>query len=148
MSAQVTDPADLFEQVKSLAGKWSGINEDGELVKIDYRLSANASIVVETWDFANGMEALTIYHMDGQDLMAAHYCPIGNQPMLKLTTPAAMPHLKFAFESARNIKGPEQGYEQAFELMLKPDGKLWRSETYMENGMPDTNATLFSRLRN
>lgn len=85
-SAQEVGPADVFNQLKSLVGAWEGKTETGRLLRVDYKLSAGETVLVETWTLGAGRESMTLYHMDNQDLVATHYCPIGNQPRLRPKT--------------------------------------------------------------
>ncbi|RZV34719.1 MAG: hypothetical protein EX271_13395, partial [Acidimicrobiales bacterium] len=97
------DHTDIFESLKKLVGDWRGINEAGEPVLVNYRMSANDSTLVESWTFANGMDALTMFHMNGETLMATHFCPIGNQPRFVLETQTPSGFLKFEFLDATNL---------------------------------------------
>jgi hypothetical protein len=82
-------PAETFEALKKLCGEWKGTTANGGAEKITYRLIAADTVLLEAWVLSSGREALTVYHRDGDDLIATHYCPRGNQPRLKLTSASA-----------------------------------------------------------
>lgn len=136
----------VFDQLKSLVGNWQGINEDKNPVSIAYKLSANDTVLVEDWTFANGMEALTLYSMDEAILTASHYCPLGNQPRLVLTQQLETGVLLFEFHSAMNLPDENTQHEHAFDLLLVDGNTLVRNETYCTDGQAEENGTTFSRM--
>lgn len=137
----------LFLGLQTLVGEWHGINEDGEATYVTYSMTANDTALVETWKFQNDMEALTIYHMDGDLLMAMHYCPIGNQPRLDLKEQSEDGTLSFECVSATHLKSFKDPHEHAFTLKINKDGSLYRNETYVEdNGQYESNGILFERV--
>ena len=140
------DHGTIFERLKSLTGDWAGVDEKGEPTFVNYKMTASETALVENWTFHNGNEALTIYHMDFETLMAMHYCPIGNQPRLDLQTQTTDGTLKFQCVSATHLKSFEDPHEHAFDLKLNRDGTLYRTETYMEkDGQLRSNGILFKR---
>ncbi len=76
--------ADSFSSLASLVGQWTGFAYDGQALRVTYSLHANESVLMENWQF-RGTDALTLYHLDNETLMATHYCPLCNQPRLELT---------------------------------------------------------------
>lgn len=135
----------IFEDLKALVGDWRGMNEDGESVAVKYSLSANNSVLVEQWFFHNDMEALTLYHLDGASLMATHYCPLGNQPRLELKHRAIDGTLEFEFVSATNLARVEDEHEHSFDLRVIDENTIRRNETYLTEGVTETNGTTFHR---
>ena len=96
-----------FQQLKGLVGEWRGQRPDGREIGVTYRLSARDSVLVETWSLGPGLESLTIYHMDGAELMATHFCPQGNQPRLRMKR-AAGSRFDFTFYDATGVKSARQ----------------------------------------
>lgn len=141
------DHHQVFHRLKSLVGRWEGINEDGDPVSINYKLSANDTVLVEDWKFDNEMEALTLYSMDDDTLTAMHYCPIGNQPRLHLKRQLNTGVLMFEFHSAMNFPDKNAEHENSFDLLLIDDNKFVRNETYCAHGEAKKNGTTFSRIK-
>lgn len=135
----------VFSSISNLVGDWSGTNEEGHPVSVRYTMTANNTAVVEQWYFHKDMEALTIYHLDGDQLMAMHYCPIGNQPRLDLKRQLKDGTLEFEFSAATNLTTPNEPHEHAFNLRIIDDETVRRNETYVENGVAETNGTTFHR---
>ena len=76
-------PDQAFQALKSLVGAWQGRTEAGRTFLVSYRLTANDTVLVETWTMSPTRQSMTVYHMDGDGLIATHYCPQGNQPRLQ-----------------------------------------------------------------
>ncbi|MGH8500134.1 MAG: hypothetical protein ACRERV_15215, partial [Methylococcales bacterium] len=51
-----------FKQLSGLVGDWSGKSASGREHKVNYRLSAGGSVLVETWSLSSGRESMTLYH--------------------------------------------------------------------------------------
>jgi len=142
-----TNPGEVFEQLKTLVGEWEGKTDAGRVLRVSYRLVANNTVLVETWTLAPQREALTLYHMDNGSLMATHYCPLGNQPRLRLKVPSTSPSFIFEFVSATNLPKTELAHQHQFEIQLLGTDSFSRSETYVENGTAESERVTYSRAR-
>ena len=113
---------------------------------MDYRLSANGSVLVETWTWPDrAIEGLTLYHMDVDRLTATHYCPIGNQPRLYFDPLGKAPGYTFEIESVTNLSDPATGHNTAITIELLGERSFARSETYVAAGVPDTERSTYRR---
>jgi hypothetical protein len=101
---------------------------------------------VETWTLSPTRESLTLYHRDGADLLATHYCPIGNQPRLRLATDKPGPRFQFEFVGATNLPSPDAAHQHSFWVELRGADTLVRSETYVEKGEEGTEVVTFQRV--
>jgi hypothetical protein len=94
-----------LDRLKALAGEWVAA-EDSEMVKKGdlvsrYVVSAGGSAVVETVFPGSQHEMVTVYHLDGSDLVLTHYCMEGNQPRMRAKATGS--RLDFAFDGGTNI---------------------------------------------
>lgn len=137
---------DVFERLKGLVGEWSGRSGSGRELRVSYRLLAGGSALVEHWTLSPTRDSMTIYHLDGAQLMATHYCPLGNQPRLRLQRPASMQELRFEFFDATNLPDPAAAHQQSFFLRFQGADSFVRGETYVEKGKPDSETVTFTRL--
>ena len=76
-----------LDRLKALAGEWVAA-EDNEMAKkgdlvARYAVSAGGTAVVETVFPGSTHEMVTVYHLDGPDLVLTHYCMEGNQPRMR-----------------------------------------------------------------
>jgi hypothetical protein len=133
-TADAPTAADVFAKLATLAGDWSGTFDNGRAHRVNYRLSAGGTVLVETWTLAPGRESITMYYLDGEDLFATHYCPQGNQPRLRWI-PAANPgRFDFALKDGGNLSIPGGWHQHLMWLRLDAADSFSRSETYVENG--------------
>jgi hypothetical protein len=94
-----------FERLKALAGEWVA-TEDGPMTRkgelaARYAVSAGGSAVVETVFPGSPHEMVTVYHLDGSDVVLTHYC-MGNQPRMRARD-AKAERLDFAYDGGTNI---------------------------------------------
>lgn len=115
-----------FARIASLEGRWLVAETDA--LEIVFEITARGQTVIERWETASGLHSMTVYHRDGEKVVATHYCPQGNQPRFE-TVASDKDHIAFAF---RDISGFEEGESHAFSLdfTFNNDGSLIRSETY------------------
>jgi hypothetical protein len=135
----------VFAKLQTLVGEWEGKTEKGRVLKVSYRLTANNTVLVETWTLSPTRESLTLYHMDNESLIATHYCPIGNQPRLRLKEGGSASVFLFEFVSATNLPKPELAHQHRFEMELLEPNSFARSETYLENGKGEPERIVYSR---
>ena len=77
---------------------------------------------------------MTVYTMDGDRIIATHYCPQGNAPRLELSRSGADGTHYFEFLDGANLQKAEGFHEHAFWIRLDSPDSLARSETYIANG--------------
>lgn len=103
-----SEAAARFELLKSLAGTWRVLppaeGEAGVTGTFNYRVTAAGSAVIETLFVGSGHEMVSVYTLDGDDLLMTHYCAVGNQPHCKAAAGGALNTLKFEFVKLVNGK--------------------------------------------
>lgn len=143
--ATKADAAASFAALKRLVGTWRTKRPAGRVVSVVYRLTAGGTVLMETWDLGPDRESVTVYHLDRSVLLATHYCPIGNQPRLRLASVDPR-HLRFVFLDATGLDTPEESHQHAFGIDFVGDDRIVRTETYVEAGKPDTDTLIFDRV--
>ncbi len=100
-----------LEKLKSLAGDWQGKDSKGGALKVSYQLISNGSSVMETLMPAKEPSMVTIYHLDGDNLMMTHYCSMANQPRMRAAAaPGDVKKLDFSFVDATNLASPSDAH--------------------------------------
>src|SRR5262245_40955500 len=89
-------PDQAFQSLKALVGDWQGRTAEGRTFLVSYRLIANDTVLVESWTMSPTRTSMTVYHMDGDALIATHYCPQGNQPRLQYRPEQSGQRLEFS----------------------------------------------------
>ena len=108
-----------FASLASLAGTWQGPAE-GEQALVLYRVVAGGSVVMETLFASTEHEMITMYHLDGAELVATHYCAAGNQPRFKLDRAHSTPtKLVFAFAGGSNVNPKRDTHVHGGEIEIK-----------------------------
>jgi len=100
-------PADgkaALERLKSLAGEWQGAvgSKGGPPASIRYEVGSGGTIVRELLFPGTEHEMLSVYHLVDGQLVATHYCALGNQPRFKLQA-ATADELVFGFAGGTNF---------------------------------------------
>jgi len=144
-AAEQITPRAAFKQLQTLVGEWEGKTEKGRVLKVSYRLTANNTVLVETWTLGPQRESMTLYHMDNESLIATHYCAIGNQPRLRFKEGGSASLFAFEFVSATNLPKPEAAHQHRFEMELLEPNSFARSETYLENGKGEPERIVYTR---
>jgi hypothetical protein len=76
-----------FERVKQLVGAWEGTSsmvKAGEKVRVEYKLTAGGSALVETLSPGKEGEMVSVYHDQKGKLAMTHYCMLRNRPHMTL----------------------------------------------------------------
>jgi hypothetical protein len=126
---------DGFQRLKALEGDWidaDGIFGEKGKVAVTYRVSGAGHTVVETFPVGTAYEMVTVYHLDGSEIVLTHYCTSNTQPRMKSkglqgnvlafefaggsnidpTTTSHMHAAKFEFVSADEIKATWENWSQ------------------------------------
>jgi hypothetical protein len=144
---------DAFAELGQLVGAWESVGEAGRRHTVSYRLTANGSVLVETWTLAPGREALTLYYKNGGMLKAAHYCPQGNQPRLRVDGGDSRAGHMFREMGGSNLNERGGYHQHAFWLHVAGRNAFSRPEFYAPNvpleasSAPMDNARLWRTLR-
>ena len=95
-----------LEKMKTLVGTWVAADKDGkptdETVSV-IKLTAGGSAIHETLFPGQPHEMVSIYTVDGQDLVMTHYCMLSNQPRMKAKTKSLDNKLNFEFAGGSNF---------------------------------------------
>lgn len=73
-----------FRTLQGLVGSWrltKPATDKQRAFRIIYRMISANTALVESFGDPAGQPTETIYHLDGDRLMATHYCAQGNQPV-------------------------------------------------------------------
>ncbi len=111
-SAADTTSEAAFDRLKSLVGEWRGEHGDGQVSRKIYKLTANGQALAEEYNRLDrdDYDMLTVYHLNGDDLMLTHYCIAGNQPRMVSETSGDPDTLVFSFHDASGIDQPGEAH--------------------------------------
>lgn len=128
--------AAAFEKLKALAGTWSAtmLTPDGEKTTVVYRVTGNGSVVMETMFAGSDHEMINMYTLEGDSVIATHYCSAGNQPVLKLNAAKSSAN-ELVFDFLKKT-GKEGMYINGVKMNFNADGKVveeWTSSSGAEH---------------
>lgn len=144
--AQKSKSTVAFERLSSLVGEWKGI-QDGIDITLTYTLTANGSALMEEFRPAQGAVMMTIFSVDGDHLIATHYCAAGNQPHMatpKITDPQNKA-LAFSLVRVTGMATPEDWHNTGLEVQLEDKDHLTQTWTYLYKGKAGTTVFHFTR---
>jgi len=117
--------AQQFEALKKLVGDWVQVGEDGkptDQVLSSIRLTAGGSALCETIFPGTDKEMITMYHLDGSDLLLTHYCILGNQPRLRAEHGQDPHHIAFKYLNGTNLNSEKDHHmNQATFTLIDAD---------------------------
>ena len=136
-----------WERMKSLIGRWEGTAE-GHPVSLTYRLVSNGTTLMETMDMPGESEAMiTMYHPDGGELVATHYCAVGNQPRLRLRSAGDPGMLDFAFVDATNLSDSSGEIMQRLVVTFQDPDHFQQTWTAKKDGKSHSSNFAYTRKK-
>lgn len=111
---------EAFEQLKKLVGTWEESAVDGGN-KVVYKLTGAGTTLIETQMPGSPMEMVSVYHMDGPDLIMTHYCAAGNQPTMKYVPSKDGKSIDFDFLKGSNMKSTDMHIHAAKIRIISAD---------------------------
>jgi hypothetical protein len=128
-----------LEKMKTLVGTWVAADEDGkptdQVVSV-IKLTAGGSAVHETLFPNQPHEMISIYTVDGPDLVMTHFCMLGNQPRLKADSNSAANQLNFQFAGGSNLNPKKDKHMHAATLTFIDSDHIEIEGIGWENGEP------------
>src|SRR5207244_12874873 len=107
LAADKTKSEEAFDRLASLKGDWEG-QQDGVKISLVYTLTANGSALMEEFRPESGPVMVTMFTVDGDHLIATHYCSAKNQPqMMTSAITDAQKRLSFALTRVTGLKSPD-----------------------------------------
>jgi hypothetical protein len=146
-AVEKTNSVLAFERLTSLVGEWQG-TQDGTEMKLTYTLTADGSALME--EFRAGKTVMvTMFTVDGDHLVATHYCSAGNQPqmMTKAITDPSAKSLTFSLSHVYGLKTPGDWHNTGLTVTLEDKQRLTQVWTYEYKGKSGTNTFHFTRAR-
>lgn len=126
-----------FEKMKTLVGEWQAKTPDGKVHHASYKLVAGGTCVEETFRMGNNesQTMVTIYHLDGDQLMLTHYCVANNQPRMRATQISDdVKNVTFDFVDATNLPDANAGHMYKAVFNFHDDGRFNAAWTFRKDG--------------
>jgi hypothetical protein len=134
-----------LEQFKSLAGDWEGKDRSGNAIRVRYEVFASG-VVMERLQPAGQPGMLTMYSLDGDHIVAIHFCSAGNQPVLRTgQLSAATGKYDFTIERVYGLHTPHELHMVELVMSLTDKNHVTQAWTSRSHGKRSTNTITFAR---
>src|SRR5262245_38251507 len=128
-----------LEKLKQLAGTWLVADKDGkptDQVASVIKVTAGGSAILETLFPGQPHEMVSIYTVEGSDLILTHYCVLGNQPRMKADANSASNQIVFRFVGGGNLDVKKDKHMHEATLTIIDNDRLEVNGVGWENGGP------------
>ena len=147
LAADKTKSEEAFDRLASLQGEWQGI-ADGVNTTLIYTLTANGSTLMEQCRPEKGHEMITIFTVDGDHLIATHYCSARNQPQMATAAISdAQKPLAFSLVRVTGLKSPDDFHNTGLTVIQEDNDHLTQEWLYDAKGKSGKNIFHFTRVR-
>jgi hypothetical protein len=145
--ADQTKSEEAFNHLASLKGEWVG-EAFGVRTTLIYTLTANGSALMEQCRPKKGHEMITMFTIDGDHLIATHYCSAKNQPQMATSaiTDAQKP-LAFSLVRVTGLKSPDDFHNTGLTVIQDDNDHLTQEWSYQSKGKTGKNVFRFTRVR-
>jgi hypothetical protein len=146
-AADQTKSEAAFNRLASLKGEWIG-EAFGVKTTLIYTLTANGSTLMEQCRPAYEHEMITMFTIDGDHLVATHYCSAKNQPQMATSaiTDAKKP-LVFSLIQITGLKSPDDFHNTGLTVIQDDNDHLIQEWSYQSKGKSGKNTFHFTRVR-
>jgi hypothetical protein len=142
-------PGPTLDAIKGMVGDWVAVGEDGQLgteLVSTSRITAGGSAVIETVFPGPEREMVTVYYMDGDDLVLTHYCVAGNQPHMRARRDSPQGSVVFECLGGANIVTAEDAHMHSAIIQIE-DADHVHSVWSMFEGTENTYTADFRLVR-
>jgi hypothetical protein len=128
-----------LEKIKKLAGTWFMADKEGkptDKVVSVVKVTAGGSAVVETLFPGQPHEMVSVYHLDGKDVVMTHYCVLGNQPRMKAEATSQPNQIHWAFVGGTSFDVNKDKHMHEATVTFVDDDHLKLTGVAWEGGKP------------
>ena len=146
-AADKTKSEEAFDRLATLKGQWSG-EQEGVKISLIYTLTANGSALMEEFRPERGAVMITMFTVDGDHLIATHYCSAKNQPQL-MTSAITDVQKPLAFSLARisGLKSPDDWHNTGLTMIQEDNDHLTQEWTYQSKKKSGKRTFRYTRVR-
>jgi hypothetical protein len=146
LAGDKTKSEQAFDRLTSLQGEWKG-ETGGVNTTLIYTLTANGSALMEQCRPEKGPEMITMFTVDGDHLIATHYCSARNQPQMATSpiTDAQKP-LEFSLVRVTGLQSPDDFHNTGLTVIQEDNDHLTQEWSYQHKGKTGKNIFRFTRV--
>jgi hypothetical protein len=104
--------------------------------------------LVETIKPGEPEEMITVYHPDGDSIVATHYCKAKNQPRMRASGGSGeVRQITFSFLDITNLASPAAGHMCDLVVTFQDNDHFTARWTYRENGKDASSVFIYTRKK-
>ena len=147
LPADKTKSEEAFDRLATLKGEWKG-EQEGVKISLIYTLTANGSALMEEFRPESGAVMITMFTVDGDHLIATHYCSAKNQPQM-MTSAITDVRKPLAFSLARitGLKSPDDWHNTGLTMIQEDNDHLTQEWTYQSKEKSGKRTFRYTRVR-
>jgi hypothetical protein len=148
LGAEIQKSDAAFGKLKTLAGEWQGTMKEGGQnapATTSFRVVSDGSAILNVLGAGTPHEMVTMFHMDGRDLLATHYCAVHNQPRFRYVASSEPNVLTFEFKDATNLVHPSDPHMVGIKITILDAKHHYEDWTFTANGQTETSRFEFHR---
>lgn len=147
LPADKTKSEEAFDRLATLKGEWRG-EQEGVKISLIYTLTANGSALMEEFRPESGAVMITMFTVDGDHLIATHYCSAKNQPQM-MTSAITDVQKPLAFSLARitGLKSPDEWHNTGLKMTQEDNDHLTQEWTYQSKEKSGKRTFRYTRVR-
>ncbi len=144
-AATAAQKSALLDEVKKMAGTWTYYDDKGASQGIGrFAVTSGGAVVREVMFPGQKHEMTNMFHMDGDALVATHYCAGGTQP--RMVARVGKPgELVFKLDSVSNLTSKDGDYMGALTLKRVDTNTVQQTWTSFKNGKSSSNTFTLKR---
>ena len=144
-----TKAGSAYEKMKMLEGEWQGTSSDGSPITVSYKVMSAGSALVETLEPPMGESSMvTVYHLDGDNLMMTHYCSAQNQPRMRAKPVSGdVEKIDFSFIDATSLAKPTDGHMHKLVVTFVDNAHFTQQWTFAQEGKEKPETFSFERKK-
>jgi hypothetical protein len=138
-----------WQRLTSLVGQWEGSVEEGSKkipTIVEVRMTGDGSAVMHLMGKDTPQEMVTMFHPDGERLLATHYCAVHNQPRMAMVKAPGPSQVAFEFVDGTNI-GPGDGHMKGLVITFIDADHHDEAWTWIAGGESGTSVFHYTRKK-
>jgi hypothetical protein len=138
-----------FSQLASLVGDWEGAQDGVRTpIKETYTLIADGSALMAQNKPGDEPVMITMFSVDGDRLIATHYCSARNQPEMISGEPGDLKNgMSFSLKRVTGLKTPDDWHNTGLTIKLDDKDHMTQWWTYLHKGKTGTNVFHYTRKK-
>ena len=144
--ADKTKSEEAFDRLATLKGEWRG-EQEGVKICLIYTLTANGSALMEEFRPESGAVMITMFTVDGDHLIATHYCSAKNQPQMMTSAITNVEKLAFSLARITGLKSPDDWHNTGLTMIQEDNDHLTQEWTYQSKEKSGKRTFRYTRVR-